>query len=503
MSKRQISSVGAQIEYTPDDFRQISSLAAAIEYKPAKFRQISSVALQVEYMSNSAKLLKDLDDAFDTNYKLLQADPLAQIDTTAYRSAIIAAYGVTCDFEVGTNAVDWDFLSLYFIAEALSTTARRMADWAEGQLLAQGIVREVDSVALFRRIFGPLIIRNVATENANAVAQTFGDRIEVYRKDGIQRVMTPNNAIHELGHVFDGLSGLGVAKLGSLRWCLDETSKAGGASYLHNNYSRGGMAEGRIYLRDPFYEHGEVYADLGSNVALFRPIDLTKLPQPTDSDYAEFVPFRYLFYPFAGTRLDMWQSSLYAGRYGNKTRFDVLVHNATATPAETAADGFLNWIRDTFGDAVGETQASKWRTFFAANLGSWLRNAAMFHDRMVQHYQFTDVIPDFPLEVGQILNDRIIRLVPIDADINELGTAFSLLPQNVEIFGWLSVASPSAILPYWLLVRDSRGRLVWVTAEAISHNEANVKASSETNWEALAPDRSYINSDLVVILGGI
>ncbi len=96
-----------------------------------------------------------------------------------------------------------------------------------------------------------------------------------------------------------------------------------------------------------------------------------------------------------------------------------------------------------------------------------------------------------------------MRLTPDSSD-NVVGSSTNIddLPaSNVEIYGWIDVP-PSATEPYWLLVKDTHNRLVWVAAGALDHNSAVVTASPQTDYGLIAPNRTYANSDLGTILGG-
>jgi len=55
---------------------------------------------------------------------------------------------------------------------------------------------------------------------------------------------------------------------------------------------------------------------------------------------------------------------------------------------------------------------------------------------------------------------------------------------------------------FWLLVRDKRDRLVWVSYEGVvGYNADDVKGAVSFNETLIAPDRTYENSDLRLILG--
>jgi hypothetical protein len=509
MSKRQISSTAANVEYLPGEYRQVSSTAANIEYLPGAYRQVSNVALLVEYMSDGAFRQWNIDTEFTERVREIRTDPLANINVENYRNAIQNGYGVS--FEVEANASAWDFLALWFAESALSATAQALERWVIGEIDRQALNPrpEVDRLALFRRVFGGLTITNVAEERNDAVALVEGiSRLKVFRLNNQQRTMTPNNLIHELGHILDNRAGFGFKLIGSMTFTVDDVSKGGGNS-LHDGYSRKGMAEGRTYLREITLEHSRV-EDVGNNTVSFQHI-AGKNPLPGTPEYGEFVPIRFLFYPIAGTRLDVWRSPLYTTRYGTNARIDVLVHNNLDSNVETVADAFLNWVRGAFADAPGESNATKWRNFFDGNsasgipnnMGMWLRNAAIFTFGSVQFYSSVSVnpIPSSPIQTGDRIADNAVRLIPrIDAT-NSIGSAFNVLPADVDIYGWVTGQDQANGVPYWLLVKRANNTLVWVSADAIQHDQSVVQATPETNAATMAPDRVYSNSDLQTILG--
>jgi hypothetical protein len=81
----------------------------------------------------------------------------------------------------------------------------------------------------------------------------------------------------------------------------------------------------------------------------------------------------------------------------------------------------------------------------------------------------------------------------------------NVLPaEDVEIYGWKEPIPPMMDDPdfFWLLVRDKRDRLVWVSYEGVvGYNADDVKGAVSFNETLIAPDRSYEDSDLSLIVG--
>jgi hypothetical protein len=503
MSKRQVANAAGMVEYKPAPYRQVANVAGLVEYKPGPYRQVANIAGMVEYTPQESIILEGLENTLAAIRAALQANPNADISSlvAAYKAAIEGAFGVTFTAPTGDA---WVFISLHFARQGLEATAKAFKLWAQG---AGAIVNRYD---LFKRVFGIFEIQNIGEPNDAAAAEVRLSNIVVFQQsDGDQWYMTPNNLIHELGHLFDAKAGFGYKKVGSLQYTITDTTKGGGTA-LHGGFNREGMAEGRDYLRERFLEHARILQVGTTNNAEFDP-SLGEPPVETDPEYSQFVPSRYLFYDIAYNRFDVWRSPVYSTRYGTNARIDTLVHNNDATAVETVADAFLNWVRDwerptfvdkQYEDEPDENQATAWRNFFTSNMGMFLRNASIYRLGMLQYYQSKGLIPLAPIATGNILTDRPVRLAPVDNDENnQIGTATSLLIQPVEIFGWLNVATPTPTLPYWLLVRGNNDRIVWITAEAIQHTESVVKANPQVNAPLLAPDRGYTSTDLQVITG--
>jgi len=123
---------------------------------------------------------------------------------------------------------------------------------------------------------------------------------------------------------------------------------------------------------------------------------------------------------------------------------------------------------------------------------------------MVQFYKDQGVIPQTAIDTGNPTTFAYqLRLTPSSTADNVIGASNNpndLPVANVEIYGWLDIP-PSTTEPYWLLIKDTRSRLVWVASGAIQHNSITVTASTEINPALIAPDRPYVNSDLNTITG--
>jgi len=428
-----------------------------------------------------------------------------------------SAFGVTFTQESGAQVwgePERGGIALHFARLGLEAVADAFERWTTPEANQQ--CYRVDKFKLFRRVFGIFNITNVATENPNAVAEVIAPNLVVYRNSAtIQWVMTPNNLAHELGHKLDGRAGFGIKKLGSLQATLDDTSKGGGNS-LHISYSRQGMAEGRDYLRKRAHEQGKI-SD-GGDTATYSPLvveGVSRLPISIDPEYAEFVPGRYLFFDVAQNRFSMWRSAVYTPWGGENARIDTLVINETADPTETAADAFLNWVRDgetngyarnSFYDATDETNAALWRTFFNNNIGMFLRNAVIYGIGMVQFYQSTGLIPPSPIATStNFATNYVLRLAPQELDATSFGSS-STLPTTVAIYGWLDANGilGDGVSTYWLLIANGLNLLLWIAAGGIAHDENQVKAQLEITDGTVAqlnPARDYSDVDIVTIIG--
>jgi hypothetical protein len=55
---------------------------------------------------------------------------------------------------------------------------------------------------------------------------------------------------------------------------------------------------------------------------------------------------------------------------------------------------------------------------------------------------------------------------------------------------------------FWLLVRDKRDRLVWVGSSGLTgYSEDEVKSRTPFDETKIAPDRSYADTDLALVVG--
>jgi hypothetical protein len=124
---------------------------------------------------------------------------------------------------------------------------------------------------------------------------------------------------------------------------------------------------------------------------------------------------------------------------------------------------------------------------------------------MVTYYQEKEVIPNAPITIGtQILdNTANVRLTPLTGiNGNFIGNTGDLLDSNnLAIYGW-SDTTPSGTSPYWLLLTDENGRLVWVASGAIQHNNQDITPQTEiVNPDLLSPVRLFDDVDLALLQG--
>jgi hypothetical protein len=473
-----------------------------------------------------------LDDTFAAIRDALHTNPEADISAlvTDYKEAIESAFGVTFDKEETDPQIadDWVFISLHFARLGLEATAKAFEQWVEEQIMDQNLCKSVDRYALFQRIMGNVRFRNMTAVQSYVAENKFVTEgagsvraIAIYRRSsGGQWYMTPNNVIHELGHWFDTNAGLGHKRLGSLEYSIQDEAKGGGEVLEDSIATRAGMAEGRDYLHEEAHEHAHITNNNG--VAEYDPLS-GEVPEETDAEYGEFVPGRYLFYDVAEDEFDVWRSPVYTNRYGENARFDALEQNAANSLLETAADAFLNWVRDqeylreyttsrsrrAFYDGDGEDEATAWIDFFADNIGMFLRNAAIYNypGRMVQFYKDRNEIPEPEITDGSLeIGFGNYGLHPSAKEITNVhwGTAAADLSDvnSIPIYGWVT---PTEAIgdgsSYWLLIADSGNRLCWIEENAIDHNTNLLDSQNESDAMLLSPDRPYSNTDLSVILG--
>jgi len=178
-----------------------------------------------------------------------------------------------------------------------------------------------------------------------------------------------------------------------------------------------------------------------------------------------------------------------------------------------AADGFLNWVRDSFGNAPGEDNASQWGTFFSTNIGMFLRNAVIYKIGMILYYQvkgltfFPENTQQRPITINlPPLQPIQIRLEPIVNDANNLGYAYTPETNDVDnnlpftqIYGWAQSDGKD-----WFAISDNRERLVWVADFGIADANLTDKSIERKilNPLYMSPQRNYEPTDLNIIIGG-
>jgi hypothetical protein len=576
-NRRRIHTLIGEVEYLPAPTRRVSSLHVEAEVLPGPHRRVSSLMVEVEYIPTAFDTGRLLNARVMDIKGTLQDNPNANIDAKAllYKRDIETVFGVKFTNDAG--AVEWGieprgFLALHFARLGLEASAQAFENWIEKWIKdnpqSTSLIPAVDRYGLFRRVFGSLEFRNTTATKIN-VAQASGRTISVHirpldrvgyvecytvndqgvetihaqiegrlnevnceegqnKRQAYQRdaqnnllpgseqwVMTPNNLIHEIGHVFDGLAGFGEKKFGSLENAINNSIEPFlGGDNLHAGRSRKGMGEGRDFLRELFHEHTRI-VNAGNNVVDFQsPLGP---PFEGDADYHDFVPERYLFHDIAESQYGIWQS-VYSPVYGDRTRIDTLVHNKNFSYVETAADAFLNWVRHT--DALSrptfvnknssETNAAAWIAFFANNGGLFLRNAVIHNIGMLPYYQAKGIVGAQPILVADKSDiNRNVRITPNAGpgwdDRILYDSESDNLPHTLNIFGLIKedLGEGSA---YWVLTSDISNRLVWTASLAIAADVIDLDAV----WNALGgnfdrtgitPIRPVDGFDIEVIVG--
>jgi hypothetical protein len=181
------------------------------------------------------------------------------------------------------------------------------------------------------------------------------------------------------------------------------------------------------------------------------------------------------------------------------------VVSKSLTHTETAADGFLNWVRSSFGNAPSETNAREWTNFFEGNIGMFLRNAVLHTTGSIGYYKVKKAIPGNPIEIGEKLLNLRTRTTPVEDNRNIVGNSAEDLPEDVQIYGWLEPEiGISDGSKYWLLVATNNSKIVWVASNAVSYMENDLISYTQLDPFKVSPDRNYDNSDdadLRAILG--
>ena len=171
---------------------------------------------------------------------------------------------------------------------------------------------------------------------------------------------------------------------------------------------------------------------------------------------------------------------------------------------ETAADAFLNWVRDSFQD---DDDGAAWEQFFDTYIGVFLRNAVVYNNGNVDFYKAQGLIPEDPFtgNISDFGSTYRVRMLPLASPDNEFGRVQDHLPMlGVEIYGWdINESEPAVQNTYWVLVSTNENWLFWVGSRALDDDDA-VKNLSEFDEILTSPARPYLGSgidDLAFIIG--
>jgi hypothetical protein len=493
--------------------------------------------VEVEYIPGEDVTRQLLNARFHAIRTALHANPTANIDALVneYRADVEQAYGVTfLPAAEDSSLQKWGFVGIHFARLAMERIAAAFKLWLQPKLNTFNINQALDQYDLYRRVLGGMTFSN-STAQQTYPAQTGATTVTVYAQTSTRQwVMTPNNAIHELGHALDDSAAFGVssAKLGSLEYGINDSNLGGGPT-LHSDFSslRPGMAEGRLYLRERFNEHATISLDtsaLEPDTSQYAPIPNARPPVGA-SEYDNFVPERYLLFDLTDGKYSLWNSPVYMERYGASAYIDTLVQNETSNAAETAADAFLNWVnhivvRPTFvnasDDEADAQNAQKWNAFFRDHFGIFLRNSVIFRRSAAAYYL------SFPVERRPIKDIEPVTLtdvafqfkaLPIPGSGNELdhinlNTASANgynVGDTINVYGWHLAQGY-----HWLLIEDvvnrdeigepPRSRLVWIASDATNVSPAYIgdqnNEITETNAELVAPNNPLTGDDIRAIL---
>jgi hypothetical protein len=569
-NRRRIHTLFGEVEYLPAPTRRVSSLHVEAEVLPGPHRRVSSLMVEVEYIPSEIQIQSELSVRYNWIRNTLQADPGADVTSLVndYRAALEAAYGITF-----SGSPDWGLVGIHFARLGLDAVAWAIKSWCDNEINRQHLSYGTDRFSLFRRVFPPVSLINSSEVKTNIAESSLGsitifqrpNLISYYRVlvegievryatvdpdgnpksppagellgtiDGLpqyaerygegpligsgrQGIMTPNNFIHELGHSLSRFAGFGTSGYGTNpgRGSIEYAVYAAGSPYT--NFSRAGMGE--LFLQEfvkaqlnegvsvadlkIYYEHARIINNnptAGFDTSVFnRPPTITA-PDQRD-DY-------YLLYSLLGeSHFALWNEDDY-NPYGLNARIDFHVHNAEASALETAADFFLNWVRNKLQKL--DTTDPDWSIFARANIGIFLRNAVLYHHGSVDHYQRLGAVGG-PVAMGTV-QDPSYRLRLTDDNpaqniernvLNDTAQASDFLPStplSVEIYGYVVPTNPiDQYSDRWLLVKDIRNRLVWIASAGLSgYDLSQVDPIPQ-------PDVFYLNyefkdADILTILG--
>jgi len=498
-----------------------------------------------------------LEAKFQVIRTALQADVNADITQalSEYKSEIETLFGVS--LTIDNNGFAWSLAGIHFARQGLEATAEAFERWANDYIEANSLQFVVNRYELYRRIMGQMSFENIGEVRTN-VAISEMSTIKVYQRpkfidywvyetelgiqytpftkyDGTtneepsgytdaddddksieslpqytndqynpldlvnivpsnplrQAFMTPNNFIHELGHSFSRYAGVGFMLMGSMEQILTDSSTP------KPDLSRDGL--GNPTTTDLFYEHAQVKDDDSDGEAEFDPLSGT-------DNYAETS---YLLYDLFGKNYSLWTSNYYPFSNTN-ARVDVFAHNyaLNADPSiqtvETVADGFLNWIRNSFDGTT--SNGSEWIQFMLENVGIFIRNTVAWQVKPVVYYFVHGDITATPIMSGTVKNGTYgVRLYPSSPspDTTRIGNVTERLDSNIPIYGWWSGATGDSASNYWLLVSDAQLRLLWVAENGISHDETLLNANHEIQPNTVSPIRSLDLNDFLIITGQI
>ncbi|MCY3779376.1 MAG: hypothetical protein OXG78_03620 [Chloroflexi bacterium] len=240
----------------------------------------------------------------------------------AYQAAVEEEFGV--EFTVAENADEWNLANIVMAHAALE-----MAASVFGERLRDMSGLDIDDATAFQLIFGPLTINHSTVVKMTAHAEVFGSLIEVYwkRKEGDDRNYNfyPFVLLHELGHRFNLLAGLGV--------------------------------------RDG-------YGSLSINENFDHPRSRDGMGQSAHRQLYEFVdvPAYHGMYDAADLKA---------------THVELLQYGELSDHNEVTADAVLNWIvHQATGGVSGfadTAEGQDWLEFMDKNMDAWIKNAIVYN----------------------------------------------------------------------------------------------------------------------------
>jgi len=404
-----------------------------------------------------------------------------------YQETIRDAFGITYE------GSDWTLVNTHFVRQGAEKVADALANWAA----EQGIM--VNPSQFYQQVFGPMKFVNSKAPVEGYYAKSNGATITVYsRQGGGQRVMTPNNVIHELGHSFDRFSGT----VGLSVTATHGPATRDGMGYPNPRYFLNPslfMAAGRwVYENETF----EFKRDSG----MISETDAEALGLPDICVGREFWGIKG------------WATGLYRNDYSHLALLDQLRQSFDMVASEVIADAFLNWVvmheaRANGKPAQGFDPTSRagqqWIEFMDGYMATFCGNAILSHnaDLRAMFYQRQEVLPTGGIKATVVNDAKNLRRTPGERQsrqniINTLRELGRRVGQTVHIYGKISDGRISDLSRAWLLMGLPDGRWGWVASRAMDIDLDRIPEVDYPRFEQFCT-RRMTTDDLLDIIAAV